>query len=235
MVINDWYMVNDYHHDHGEGGDFYQAGNSRGCGGTGIWVNGKLYPSANIRQSRTLANGPIRVMFELTFDTWDAAGTRVSEVKRISLDAGQNLDRFESRYQVEGGPKELVHAIGIRKKPGSVSSTSREQGVLRTWETMQDYKEVMGQLGIAVIADPARVIDFTQDSQNYLVIAKVPANEPAVYYAGFGWTRSGDFNTMDDWNRYVDEFAQRLRAPLEVKLGLQPPVAGRRPTAGKGD
>src|SRR5207245_4059916 len=84
LVINDWYMVDDYHHDHGEGADLYSAGNSRGCGGNGVWVNGKLYPSANFIHSRTLANGPIRVMFELEYPEWDAGGVRVSEVKRIT-------------------------------------------------------------------------------------------------------------------------------------------------------
>jgi hypothetical protein len=221
LVINNWYMVNDYHHDHGEGGDFYSAGSSRGCGGTGIWVNGKLYPSANFRGSRTLANGPIRVMFELTYDAWDAGGIRVSEVKRITLDAGQNLDRFESRYKVEGGSGELVHAIGIRKKPGSTISTSADQGIARTWETMKDYKEVMGQLGIAVIVDPASLTGFTEDAKNYLVTAKIPANGQAVYYAGFGWTRSGDFRTAEYWDHYVAQFAQRLRAPVQVTLSGQ--------------
>ena len=96
LVINDWYMVDDYHQDNGTGGDFYSAGKSRGCGGNGVWAGGKLYPSANFRDTRVLANGPIRVMFELTYAAWDAAGTRVSEVKRVTLDAGQNLDRFES-------------------------------------------------------------------------------------------------------------------------------------------
>ena len=43
LVINDWYMVDDYHRDHGEGADMYSAGKSRGCGGNGIWDAGKLY------------------------------------------------------------------------------------------------------------------------------------------------------------------------------------------------
>jgi len=72
LVINDWYMVDDYHRDHGEGGDFYSAGTTRGCGGNGIWAGGRLYPSANFHGSRSLANGPIRVMFELTYPAWDA-------------------------------------------------------------------------------------------------------------------------------------------------------------------
>ncbi len=33
LVINDWYMVDDYHRDTGEGADFYSAGKTRGVGG----------------------------------------------------------------------------------------------------------------------------------------------------------------------------------------------------------
>ena len=46
--------------------------------------------------SRVLANGPIRVMFELTYEPFDVNGVMVSEVKRIRLDAGQNLDHFRA-------------------------------------------------------------------------------------------------------------------------------------------
>src|SRR5512138_1528205 len=83
LVINDWYLLDNYHQDNGDGGDFYSAGTSRGCGGNGIWMNGRLHASANFRSSRVLANGPLRVMFELTYEPWDAGGSSVSEIKRI--------------------------------------------------------------------------------------------------------------------------------------------------------
>jgi hypothetical protein len=215
LVINDWYMVDDYHQDNGTGGDFYSAGKSRGCGGNGVWAGGKLYPSANFRDSRVLANGPIRVTFELSYLAWDAAGTKVSEVKRITLDAGQNLDRFESLYKVEGGPAVTAHAAGIKKNPGSISTTSRELGVLRTWEPLKGA----GNLGCAVIVDPAGLTTFTEADGNYLAVARVPANGAAVYHAGFGWDKSGDFKGVEDWDRYLNEAARRLRAPIEVSVG----------------
>ena len=37
LLVNEWYMVDDYHRDLGEGADLYSAGRSRGCGGSGIW------------------------------------------------------------------------------------------------------------------------------------------------------------------------------------------------------
>ncbi len=217
LVINNWYMVNDYHRDHGEGGDFYSASTTRGCGGNGIWAGDRLYPSTNFRGSRLLANGPIRVMFELTYPAWDAAGVRISEVKRITLDAGQNFNRFESHYRVESGSRELTDAIGIRKGPNPSISTSREQASLRTWETLPGDA---GRLGQTVILDPADLVAFTEDKSNFLVTAKIPANGVITYYAGFGWGKNG-FPTVEDWDRYVVQYAARLRSPVEVTISVQ--------------
>src|SRR5205807_2765380 len=157
-VINNWYMVDDYHRDHGEGGDFYSSGSTRGCGGNGIWANGRLFPSANFQNSRVLANGPIRLIFELTYPAWDAAGMRIREVKRITLDAGQNFHRFESHYTVESGDSPTTDAIGIRKGKDPESAKYQEQGILRSWETLP---EGHGELGCAVIVSPTILTGFT--------------------------------------------------------------------------
>lgn len=219
LIINDWYMVDDYHRDNGTGGDFYSAGKSRGCGGNGLWVNGKLYPSVNFRDSRVLANGPIRVLFELTYQRWDAAGMAVSEVKRITLDAGQNLDRFESVYTIDGPTKDLTFAAGIKKQPGSVVVTSKDTGVMRVWEPVQVKGN--GNLGLAVVMDPSQVVSFTEGDGNYLVVAKVPPAAVVSYYAGFGWDKSGDFAGVADWDVYLAQFARRINSPLDVKLGAK--------------
>ncbi len=99
LVINDWYMVDNYHVDLGEGVDAYSAGPTRGCGGSGIWSNEQLYIPTNFVDSRVLTNGPIRVMFELVYEPFDVNGTKVSEVLRVSLDAGSQLNHFQASYQ----------------------------------------------------------------------------------------------------------------------------------------
>lgn len=218
-IINEWYMIDDYHRDNGTGGDFYSAGKSRGCGGNGLWVGGKLYPSANFRDSRVYANGPIRVMFELRYQTWDAGGMKVSEVKRITLDAGQNLDRFESRYTVEGGAKGLLHAVGIKNNTGSTSVNNREQGTLRAWEAV---KGGPGNVGLGVVIDPSAVTEFTQADNNYLVVAKVPDGAPAVYYAGFVWDQTTQIpGGTPGWDKYLADAARRIKSPLEVTLSAK--------------
>src|SRR5207253_2747572 len=109
-----WYMVDNYHTDTGEGADDYSAGPTRGCGGSGIWTNNQLYVPSNFVDSRMLANGPIRVMFELIYEPFDAGGKKVSEVLRISLDAGSQLDHFESSYKSPNG-EPLAVAVGLKK------------------------------------------------------------------------------------------------------------------------
>jgi hypothetical protein len=216
LIVNDWYMVDDYHRDGETGGDFYSAGKTRGCGGNGLWAGGKLYPSANFRDSRAYANGPIRVMFDLVYQAWDAAGTKVSEVKRITLDAGQNFNRFESRYTIEGGPREVTYAVGIKNNAGSSTASSKERGTLRAWEPI---KAVPGNLGCGVIVDPAQVVDFPQADGNYLVVVKVPAGSPAVYYAGFAWEATRQVpGGVEGWDKFVADTALKLRSPLVVTI-----------------
>jgi hypothetical protein len=69
-----------------------------------------------------------------------------------------------------------------------------------------------------VLADPASIARIAEADGNVLLVARVPGGSPAVYHAGFGWDKSGDFATMADWDRYLDAFARRLCAPLVVSM-----------------
>lgn len=214
LVVNDWYMVDDYHRDHGEGGDFYSAGRSRGCGGSGLWRDGKLVVSKNFRNSHVLAAGPIRLVFELTYPVWDATGIR-SEVKRISLDAGQNLSRFESRYDIDGDSRQLQVAIGIKKWPETDVRTDQTAGLVRTWGPV---KGGAGHYGCAVVVDPTAIVETTEADGNHLVIARAANGSRVTYYAGAAWDQSGDFSGVSDWDRYVDQWARRIQSPLRIEV-----------------
>src|SRR5215216_1679478 len=131
LVINDWYMVDNYHSDHGEGVDAYSAGPTRGCGGSGIWSNGQLYIPSNFVDSRVLANGPIRVMFELVYEPFDVNGVKVTQVLRVSLDAGSQLNRFSTSYQAPAGSESLALAVGLKK----VKEEQKEFNPDRGWLT----------------------------------------------------------------------------------------------------
>jgi Domain of unknown function (DUF4861) len=216
LVLDEWFLEDDYHHDHGEGGDFYPAGESRGCGGSGLVVDGALAVSRNFRVSRVLAPGPIRLVFEVDYPEWQTPGLAVQETKRVTLDAGSQLSRFESFYRGLGGST-VTWASGIRAGDDVSIRVDRDRGILRTWQHQTRYGE-NGWLGCGVIVDPAVVVDTREEDGNQLVIARTPAGAPATWYAGSGWDQSGRFADSAAWDRYLDAFAARVRSPLKVEV-----------------
>jgi hypothetical protein len=214
LVLNDWYMVDNYHADAGEGLDDYSAGSSRGCGGSGIWANSQLYAPQNFVDSRVLTNGPIRVMFELVYEPFEVNGTKVSEVLRISLDAGSQLDHFQSFYRSQNN-EALAVAIGLKKVKGEQMELNAGNGWLASWEPMEKNQ---GTQGVAVIVNPEQFDKQTEDKQNNLLILKTGGQAPVSYWAGFAWDRAGKITSAQAWKAYVDAFAKGLRFPIEISV-----------------
>ena len=215
LVINDWYMVDNYHADHGEGVDAYSAGPTRGCGGSGIWSNGQLYIPTNFVDSRVLTNGPIRVMFELVYEPFDVNGVKVSQVLRVSLDAGSQLNRFRVSSQAAGGSESLALAVGLKKVKAEQKEFNQSRGWLTKWEAVDKN---LGMQGLAVVVDPSVVDKVADDKLNHLVILKPGVATPITYWAGFAWDRAGQITSAESWKAYVDQFAERLRSPIEIDI-----------------
>ena len=212
LVINDWYMVDNYHTDLGEGADLYSAGPTRGVGASGIWANNQLYVPTNFVDSRVLTNGPIRVMFELVYDAFDVNGTQVSKVLRVSLDAGSQLNHFQPAYRAQAP---LAVAIGFKK----VKDEQREVNAERGWVTIwQPVDKNLGMQGLAVVLNAGDVDRLAEDARNNLIVLKPRTAFPVSYWAGFAWDRAGRITSAEAWKKYVDEFAERLRSPIEVTV-----------------
>jgi hypothetical protein len=220
-IVDRWYNKghDHYHKDQGEGMDMYQVGKSRGCGGTGVWDGQTLYVGRNYKTWRVLANGPIRAIFELTYEAWDAAGVKVAEVKRFTVDAGHNLDQIESTFTFEGG-KEITVAVGLHKNSADRGQDAKYEvlqdqagGILGQWIVQKSN----GQLGTGVVLP--KIEGFAEDTLNLLALAKATSGVPVRYYAGAGWDRSGHFPTKQSWEAYLADVAKRVKSPVKVQLG----------------
>jgi rhamnogalacturonyl hydrolase YesR len=168
--------------------DDYKVGKTRGCGGLGIWDGQKLYVSKNWRTWKLITTGPIRSEFELTYDAWDAGGRKISETKRISIDAGSNLSRMESIFSSDD-TSPLQIGVGLAERPGdnvilkessiiTKDSTSVEidswtnstdrglivqnqtEGWMAYWQP-QDFGK--GTTGVAIVLPKSSVEMFTND------------------------------------------------------------------------
>lgn len=219
-VINTWYKgyLTDplyYHKDtRGEGYDPYHVGNSRGTGGIGIWKDNKIQVSQNFVTSRTIAEGPLRTVFELTYQPWSEYG--VKETKRISLDLGSNFSKFESTFESEKSVPNYTIGITLHKNEGT-SQLNDQKGYYLHWEKIDD-----AFVGEGIVVNPEIVeksIAFTSDvpdESNLYVITK--PNKTLSYYAGFAWQKSGQVQTRKDWENMLQKQAQIIEKPLVVKV-----------------
>ena len=217
LIINEWYMMGDkfYHTMTDNGGDDYSAGATRGDGGNGLWANDQLWVSKNFVNSRTLASGPIRVMFELDYDAFDVNGRQVAETMRISLDAGSQMDHYQVTFKPVSAGETLTAAVGLKKVRGDQADFNAARGALAIWEPMEKNQ---GMQGIAAIVDPKSFVKQAEDKSNNLLLLNAGPNNSVNYWAGFAWDKAGKITTADDWKKYVDEFAQGVQSPIEVSV-----------------
>ena len=236
LVINKWNKNGDYHNDHGEGLDDYRVGQSRGCGGLGIWEDHTFYVSSNYNSARIIATGPIRSEFELTYGAWEARKHKISETKRITIDAGSNMTRAESIFAADRYP-DFDIGVGIAQRPGDgVIAKNQEEGWMSYWQPADRDR---GNIGCAIVM-PGKIEAFATESAtlpelkqadlvtptseglppvaNLLAISGAQVGKPFLYYFGAGWSKSGDFPEETDWEKYVRQFVACLRAPLKVTL-----------------
>ncbi len=219
-VINKWYKgyLTDpmfYHRDtREEGYDPYHVGNSRGTGGIGIWTKDSLQVSQNFVTAKTIAEGPLRTVFELTYNPWSEYG--VKETKRLSLDLGSNFSKFESCFEAEKPVPNYTIGISLHKNEGETVLSDKE-GYYLHWEKIDD-----AFVGEGIVIHPEVVeksIVFkseTPDQSNLLVVTR--PQKKRIYYAGFAWQKSGQIKTRKDWELMLQQKAEMISNPLIIKI-----------------
>jgi hypothetical protein len=206
LVADHMYHTGVYYDTNLVSQDDYRVGKTRGDGGLGIWDGQKLYVSSNWRNWKLITTGPIRSEFEVTYDAWDAGGRKVSETKRISIDAGSNLSRVESTFRsgvpANAGP--LTIGVGLAERPGENVVVPDGSPEVNSWQTStvkglvvqnqtegwmtywqpQDFAK--GTTAVAIVLPKGSVQVFTNDLPNLPASAfQAPTNtvqegQPAV-------------------------------------------------------
>jgi hypothetical protein len=218
-IINKWYEKTtsgegSYHQDTGEGLDNFHVGESRGCGGIGVYLNDTLYASKNFTDYKTYLKGPLRLSFSLTYADWKAKNLTVSEQKTISIDLGSNLMDVVVKIK---GTETLTAGLTLHENDG-VTKVDTISGFFSYWQPHED-----SELGTAIIISPEYYNGFTKvesgikDASQLLVHLKVIEGQ-VKYKTGFGWKKSGQFNSQTDWEDYLKNVTKAMKEPLLVDV-----------------
>ena len=211
LLVNEWYMTDDYHRDHGDGADMYAVGKSRGCGGLGIWTatsspcraTSRARACSRTARSASCSSSPTR------------PGRRETPCSRsrssITLDAGSNFDSRRDllpRRDEDAAP--LAVAVGIAKHEGGAVEVDKKGRWMRDWEPL---KPEGGNLGCAIVLGPEATGSHQQNDTYHLICVRDPSGKsPVRYDVGVGWDRSPDGAAPDlaGWNE--DRRTPRPRA-----------------------
>jgi len=222
-IINSWYEAyhkgKSYHEDHGEGLDAYHVGTTRGCGGIAIVENNNYLLSKNFIEWKVIANGPIRSVFELTYAPVNVSDTPVTEKKTITIDLGTQLYHCTVDYTSKKQLDLVAIGLALHKNNGKVTSNIK-QGWASYWEPMAG-----SEIGTGIITNPKSIknikaIDTLHKDEsfnNLWVNAKIKKNSFS-YWSGFGWKKSGAFDTHKDWEQYLAQESKKKQYPIQITI-----------------
>ncbi|MCX6120879.1 MAG: DUF4861 domain-containing protein [Ignavibacteriales bacterium] len=226
-IIEKWYKGDEapdaarvsYHEDHGEGADFFSVGKTLGAGSCALIQNDSLCQPGVFSTYKIFATGPIRAIFEVTYNPVQLNGKSISERKRITLDAGSNLNKVEVIYTCASSKGKVPFTAGLVKRKGITTYFDKENRWISLWG-LTNEKEENGSLGTGIIMTKEDFSGIREDSVHVLLLGNAELGISSTYYTGAAWARSGDFNNADEWNNYLKEFTLRLKSPLEITLEI---------------
>ncbi|MBO5819456.1 MAG: DUF4861 domain-containing protein [Bacteroidales bacterium] len=230
LVSQQWYQdefdgKSSYHHDNGEGLDFYSVGKTLGAGGVAPFIDGKLYLVGNNFHTYTiLENGPIRTKFRLDYAAYDVAGNPISESRIITLDAGSHLNKVVVLYD---NKEDMCVAAGFPFRGFAEKAKTKvdKRGIADCQDIV--FNKEAGWIaygepnhpenGIIFLGSimPCGACDMLIAENHVLNCGKAIAGKPFVYYSGGAWSKGG-FENIQAWSQYMADYAAKLKQPIKV-------------------
>lgn len=225
-VLDKWYDQDrlrkiSYHKDHGEGYDGYHVADTRGCGGLGLWIDGKLITSDTYISAEIIWARPDVAEFKTVYEyPVQVNGKTVYENRITRLRLGQRLNEIETFFSDKPGRgaiplKNFPYEIGIgivTQNKGAQIEFAPEQGIASVYEPL-DGKGL--GTGVIVPAElflrSAELPAADKDGKNAqaVVITRPDAKGHVSYRTGFAWAADGEITNASQWTEYLTRQAAR--------------------------
>ena len=216
-----------YHIDHGYGMDCYAVGPTLGAGVAALMVNDTIIYPWCYKNQEILDNGPLRFTVKLEFTPLTVkVDSTVVETRLITLDAGSHLNKTVVSYSNLKETLPIVAGIVLHEPDGAVVADAANGYITYVDPTTgpDNGKIFMGAAVPAVVKDAKTVLFSEKEKKernnadgHVLAVSDYEPGSEYVYYWGFAWDKA-DIKTADAWNRYMADFAQKVRNPLTVKV-----------------
>ncbi len=225
-IVDKWYRDDlagkqSYHTDHGEGYDGYKVGDTRGCGGLGLWIDGKLVISDTYTSAEIIWTGPDVAEFKTVYEYPVKVGGRTVYENRITrLRLGERLFEVDTFFSstagrgakpIENFPHEVAIGLVTQNKGAQIKFVA-EQGMASVYEPLDGKGLGTGlilpaSLFLRSMELPAA--DKDGKHAQAVVITRPDAKGHVIYRAGFAWAGDGERTTTDQWLKYLASQASK--------------------------
>mgnify|MGYP001030274721 CR=1 FL=1 len=216
-----------YHIDHGYGMDCYAVGPTLGAGVAVLMVNDSIVYPWCYKNQEILDNGPLRFTMKLEFNPLTVKGdSTVVETRLITLDAGSHLNKTAISYSNLKETLPIVAGIVLHEPDGAVVADAANGYITYVDPTTgPDNGKIFMGAAVPTLVKDAKTVLFSEEEKkernnadgHVLAVSDYEPGSEYVYYWGFAWSKA-DIKTADAWNRYMADFARKVRNPLTVKV-----------------
>lgn len=223
-----------YHVESKYGMDVLKVGQSLGCGGFGVFIDGRIWRVIDTMKTHFVrADGPLRAVLDCEFIDW-YTGPGVKQEKtegpglqrrldlyaRFTIVAGQKWGEVELLLRpVDKGPvPEIV--TGVLKQDGTELIRRTNEGILGRWgnQALGDHEVPRsGNLGLGVIVNPSDAIEYGEDAMNSYVRLKTTHGRVRYRHMASWFKEPGGARSAADFEQML-RAAARLRPQVTVDL-----------------
>ncbi len=205
-----------YHRDRGHGLDFYKVAHTLGCGGIAPYFADSLWVGNRYDHYKVLENGPLRTVFQLSYDSVKIGNDFYNQTITITATAGSLLNKAVVSYTGKNQKMQLATGIFLHDGKGDLKSDAANGSLAYAEEAISEFKEPVGRNYVGVIV-PQKTNDSKKKNAHALLLTDYKVGADFTYYFGGGWN-NWKFATDNDWFRAVNDFNAKVKSPLKVKI-----------------
>jgi hypothetical protein len=190
--------------------------NNIGCGGFGLWDDGKLIkPNPDTpRYTRIVADGPVRSIAQVIYDKWIFGDNSLRVTATYSIFAGQVWST--GNIKIKGSNMPVKIATGLAKSK-QISLTKNEKNGL--FYSYGKQSRLNDDLGMALIYPTESVDSFNEDDNSYLAVLNPGSDNEISYWflSSYGNGETGVKNSAE-FSELIKSTVDNLKNPITVTI-----------------
>ncbi len=213
-----------YHNMQPWGMDILHVGDASGLGGINIWEGenriSTVNPAgkgANQYERKVIAAGPVRAVARVDITGIGPAAAQYTVTLLMSAFNDNTWSRQDVTITSSTGG-DVIYSPGLEKLPKETAAMDMDRGFVSTWG---EGAPGAGEVGLAVIYNPAEFAGFAENDLDRYVKLSIPSGAKRTHWLLGGWHQGLTAPATpqgEGWAAEVAATAAKVLAPVQILI-----------------